>query len=94
MKPRQTLAETTLPDGTVLGLHEHDGRRYLQHGGIQLAGPATRASEQELGRIACAPFRSVKEPKIWIAGLALGEVLTGVMEALSRTRWRAESGVL
>lgn len=86
MKPRLTLAETTLPDGTVLGLHEHDGRRYLQYGGIQLAGAATRASEQELGRIACAPFRSVKEPKIWIAGLALGEVLAGVMETLPQKR--------
>ncbi len=75
-----------MPDGTVLGLHEHDGRRYLQHGGIQLAGPATRASELELGRIACAPFRSVKEPKIWIAGLALGEVLAGVMETLPQKR--------
>lgn len=82
MKPRLILAETTLPDGTVLGLHEHDGRRYLQWGVTQLAGPATRASERELGRIACQPFRPVKQPKIWIAGLALGEVLAGVMETL------------
>lgn len=82
MKPRLTLAETTLPDGMVLGLHEHDGRRYLQWGGSQLAGPATRMSERELGRIGCQPFRSVKQPKIWIAGLALGEVLAGVMETL------------
>lgn len=88
MKPRLTLAETILPDGTVLGLHEHDGRRYLQYGGFQLAGPATRASEQELGRIGCAPFRSVKEPKIWIAGLALGEVLAGAMETLPQKRAR------
>lgn len=86
MKPRLTLAETTLPDGTVLGLHEHDGRRYLQYGGIQLAGPATRASERELGRTACEPFRPIKEPKIWIAGLALGEVLAGAMETLPQKR--------
>ncbi|WP_193212719.1 hypothetical protein [Luteolibacter marinus] len=86
MKPRLTLAETTLPDGSVLGLHEHDGRRYLQLNGDQLAGPATRASERELGRIGCAPFRPVKQPKIWIAGLSLGEVLAGAMETLPQKR--------
>jgi hypothetical protein len=86
MKPRIILIETTLPDGTTLGLHEHDGRRYLQHGTVQLAGPATRASERELGRIACAPFRPVKQPKVWIAGLALGEVLAGAMETLLQKR--------
>ena len=86
MKPRLTLAESTLPNGSVLGLHEHDGRRYLQIDGLQLAGPATRASERELGRIGCAPFRPVKQPKIWIAGLSLGEVLAGAMETLPQKR--------
>jgi len=86
MKPRLTLAETTLPDGTVLGIHEHDGRQYLQYGGIQLAGPATRATERELGRIGCQPFRPVKQPKIWIAGLALGEVLAGAMETIPQKK--------
>lgn len=86
MKPRITLAETTLPDGTVLGIHEHDGRRYLQHGAIQLAGPATRVSERELGRIACAPFKPVRQPKVWMVGLGLGEVLAGAMESLLQKR--------
>ena len=86
MKPRLTLAETTLPDGTVLGLHEHDGRKYLQHGSIQLSGPATAASERELGRIACAPFRPVKQPTIWIMGLGLGEILAGAMETLPQKK--------
>ena len=86
MKPRLTLAESTLPDGTVLGLHEHDGRKYLQHESLQLAGPATAASERELGRIACAPFRPVKQPRIRIVGLGLGEVLAGAMETLPQKK--------
>jgi hypothetical protein len=86
MKPRITLAEVTLPDGTVLGIHEHDGRRYLQHGAIQLAGPATRVSERELGRIGCAPFKPVRQPKVWMVGLGLGEVLAGAMESLLQKR--------
>lgn len=86
MKPRLTLAEITLPDGTVLGLHEHDGRKYLQHESIQLAGPTTAASERELGRIACEPFRPVKQPKIWIIGAGLGEILSGAMETLPQKK--------
>jgi spermidine synthase len=86
MKPRITLAEITLPDGTVLGIHEHDGRRYIQHGAIQLAGPATRISERELGRIGCAPFKPVRQPKVWMVGLGLGEVLAGAMESLLQKR--------
>ncbi|MEK7954107.1 hypothetical protein [Luteolibacter soli] len=86
MKPRITLAETTLPDGSVLGIHEHDGRRYLQLGANQLAGPATRVSERELGRIGCAPFKPVRQPKVWMVGLGLGEVLAGAMESLLQKR--------
>lgn len=86
MKPRLTLAEAILADGTVLGLHEHDGRRYLLHGSTQLAGPATRVSERELGRVACAPFKSVRQPRVWIAGLGLGEVVAGAMESLPQKR--------
>lgn len=86
MKPRLTLAETTLPDGSVLGLHEHDGRKYIQHEGIQLSGPATATSERELGRIATEPFRPVKQPKVWIIGLGLGEVLAGAMETLRQKK--------
>jgi spermidine synthase len=86
MKPRLTLAEATLPDGTVLSLHEHDGRKYLQHGSIQLAGPQTRASERELGRIGCAPFKPVRQPLVWITGMGLGEILAGAMETLPQKR--------
>lgn len=86
MKPRLTLAEATLADGTVLSLHEHDDRKYLQHGSIQLAGPQTRASERELGRIGCAPFKPVRQPLVWITGLGLGEILAGAMETLPQKR--------
>lgn len=86
MKPRIVLAESPLPGGGTLSLLEHDGRHYLQSEGIQVAGPGTRASERELARIACAPFRSARQPKIWISGLALGELLAGVVENLPQKR--------
>lgn len=86
MKPRVQIAETTLPDGSVLGLHEHDGRHYLQCNGMVVAGPSTRASEHEMARLACAPFRPARQPKLWIAGIALGETLKAIAEHLPQKR--------
>lgn len=86
MKPRIILAETELADGSVLSLQEHDGRRYLQHGGSQVGGPAVTASGAELARLACAPFRPARQPKIHIVGLGLGELLEAVAAELPQKR--------
>ncbi|MEM9236766.1 MAG: hypothetical protein AAGB14_08310 [Verrucomicrobiota bacterium] len=86
MKPIVTLAEATLANGSQLALQEHDGRRYLVSNQEQIAGPGTRVSERELARIACAPFRPARQPKVWITGLALGETLEGLVESLNQKR--------
>ena len=86
MKPIVTIAETTLPDGKLLALQEHDGRRFLLFDNVQIAGPATKVSERELARIACAPFRPIRQPRIWITGLALGELLEGLAESVPQKR--------
>jgi hypothetical protein len=86
MKPRITLAETTLPDGSVLTLQEHDGRKSLLIHGQQICGPATRAAEQELARLACAPFRPARQPKLFLVGLGLGHALGAVAAELKQKR--------
>jgi hypothetical protein len=86
MKPRVTLAETRLPDGSMLALQEHDGRKSLLIHGQQICGPATRAAEEELARLACAPFRPARQPKIWLAGLGLGHSLAMVAAELRQKR--------
>ncbi len=86
MKPRILLASTKLADGSTLELHEHDGRRYLQINDYQSAGPATRHAERELARVATSPFRSVKQPKVFIAGLGLGELLNAAVTSLPQKR--------
>ncbi|MFU8894299.1 MAG: hypothetical protein ACNA8L_11805 [Luteolibacter sp.] len=86
MKPRITLAEVGLPDGNILTLQSHDGRIAILSHGEQVCGPATRAGEEELGRLACAPFRPVRQPKIWIAGAGLGAIATTVTQELGQKR--------
>lgn len=86
MKPRNTLAETQLPDGSPLALQEHDGRHYLLVHGQQIAGPATLGAEMELARLACAPFRPARQPKVLVIGLGLGHTLTGLAAALPQKR--------
>lgn len=86
MKPRITLAETRLPDGSTLTLQEHDGRRSLLIHGQQICGPATRAAEEELARLACAPFRPARQPKLFFVGLGLGHSLAAACSELKQKR--------
>ncbi len=86
MKPRITLAETQLPDGNTLSLQEHDGRKSLVVHGQQICGPSTRSAEEELARLACAPFRPARQPQIWFAGLGLGQTIAAVAKELPQKR--------
>lgn len=86
MKPRITLAEIRLQDGSTLAFQEHDGRKSLLIHGQQICGPATRAAEEELARLACAPFRPARQPKIWLVGLGLGHALAAVASELRQKR--------
>jgi hypothetical protein len=86
MKPRITLAETALPEGGTLALQEHDGRMALLIHGQQICGPATRAAETELARLACAPFRPARQPKLLFIGLGLGHQISSAAVELKQKR--------
>jgi hypothetical protein len=86
MKPRITLAETALPEGGVLSLQEHDGRLSLLIHGQQICGPATRAAEEELARLACAPFRPARQPKLLFIGLGLGHQVASAAAELKQKK--------
>lgn len=86
MKPRITLGETTLDDSSRLELQEHDGRRYLLVHGQQICGPATRATDEELAKLAAAPFRPARQPRIWMVGLGLGHMLEAIIRELPQKR--------
>ncbi len=75
-----------MTDGNILALQEHDGRKFLLVHGQQICGPATRAAEEELARLACAPFRPARQPKIWFCGLGLGHTIAAVAKELPQKR--------
>ncbi len=86
MKPRLTLAETQLPDGNILALQEHDGRKSFLVHGQEICGGSTLAAEEELARLACAPFRPARQPQIFFMGLGLGHTLAAVARELPQKR--------
>jgi spermidine synthase len=86
MKPRTTLAETSLPDGSTLALQDHDGRLSLLIHGQQICGSGTKAAEEEAARLACAPFRPARQPKLWFAGIGLGHMLSSAATELLQKR--------
>lgn len=86
MKPRIILAAAEVSDGTPLELQEHDGRRYLLVQGQQICGPATRATEEELAKLAAAPFRPARQPNIWMVGLGLGHMVSSIIRELPQKR--------
>ncbi|MBB5352900.1 hypothetical protein HNR46_003149 [Haloferula luteola] len=93
MKPRVFLEQIQLPSGATLCLHEHDGRHQLSLEGEPLAGPQTRAGELALAELALSPFRPVRQPVIYLAGLGLGATLAAVKATLPQKKgcyWVAE----
>lgn len=86
MKPRITLAETAPGEATNLVLQEHDSRRYLLSEGRQICGPATRASEEEIAKLAAAPFKPARQPRIWLVGAGLGTMLEAIIAELPQKR--------
>lgn len=86
MKPRVLLEQSPHPAGGLFTLHEHDGRLQLALDGTPLAGPQTRSGEQALAEIGLAPFRPVRQPVIWLAGLGLGTMLDAAIAALPQKK--------
>ena len=82
VKPTAQLAEATTPEGAHLALYEHDGQYFLKADGAQLMTSFAHGSEDQLARLACAPFRPVSQPQILIGGLGLGYTLATACTAL------------
>ena len=85
VKPYIQLDKTSLPDGTLLSLHKHDGDFVLEYNGLELMSTNLTWSEQMLADLGCvdllegAPTRP-EHPRVLIGGLGMGFTLKRVLE--------------
>ncbi len=79
MKPHRLLAETRLPDGGVLALHEHDGSYCVRLGGHELMHSRAATSELALGEVGTARLVRGRPARVLIGGLGLGFTLRSVL---------------
>ena len=86
MKPIRTLEEAVLPEGVPVHLTEHDGAVALHSEGVQLQSTQTSFPREELGRLASAPFKPTRQPRLLIGGLGLGHSLATIQSELPQKR--------
>ena len=85
MKPHRLLAETRLPSGAALTLHEHDGSFCIRLAGRELMHSQAAGSELALGEVGTAKLAQGKQARVLIGGLGLGFTLRSVLEHTGAT---------
>lgn len=84
MKPRETLATTTTPDGVQLTLVKHSDDYYIEIDGAMLMSTRSFGSERALAETAIRGLANVKRPRVLIGGLGLGFTLGAALDGLPR----------
>jgi spermidine synthase len=82
MKPTETLATATAPDGSRLVLYRHDGAYLMVVDGVELMSTRRVHSEVQLAEVACAPLRDKPGAAVLIGGLGFGITLTAALRLL------------
>ena len=80
MKPWETLATVTTPDGSRFELQRHDGNYVIQANGNTLMTSYSHGSEDAMMSLAC-PSPSV-DTCVLIGGLGMGYTLAAVLDLL------------
>ncbi len=85
MRPFETLASVTTPDGRRLTLHRRDGDFFINLDGDELMSSRAHGSETALAELTCRDLPNVRCPRVLIGGLGLGFTLRAALETLPRT---------
>jgi spermidine synthase len=80
MKPWQTLATATAPDGTRFELQRHDGEYVIQVGGNAMMTSYSHSSEEAMMSLACP--RPPADACVLIGGLGMGYALAATLDIL------------
>ena len=82
MKPTETLATATAPDGSRLTLYRHDGTYLLVVDGVELMSTRRVHSEVRLAELVCTQLRSASGASVLIGGLGFGATLAAALRLL------------
>ena len=85
MKPTETLARETLPDGAELILTRRDGTFRLSLDGQELMASRQFESERQLARLALAEVAGRPAPRVLVGGLGFGYTLRAALDQLPKT---------
>ncbi|MES3034372.1 MAG: spermidine synthase [Gemmatimonadota bacterium] len=83
MKPVETLATTTAPDGAVVTLYRHDGAYLMVVDGVELMSTRRTHSEVQLAALACAALKDKATVSVLIGGLGFGATLRAALDLLA-----------
>jgi spermidine synthase len=82
VKPTETLATATAPDGSRLMLYRHDGAYLMVVNGIELMSTRRTHSEVKLAELVCASLQGVAGASVLIGGLGFGATLVAALRLL------------
>ena len=82
MKPTETLATATAPDGSRLVLYRHDGNYLMVVDGVELMSTRRVHSEVQLAELVCTPLQHTASAAVLIGGLGFGATLTAALRVL------------
>lgn len=80
MKPWETLATATTPDGSRFELRRHDGNYVIQADGYELMTSYSHSSEDAMMSLACP--RPRPHASVLIGGLGMGYTLAATLDLL------------
>jgi spermidine synthase len=84
VKPTKLIERVVTPLGEM-ALSLHDGDYAIRVSGVELMSSNNHQSEDDLGRMTCAPLRDHPAPRLLIGGLGLGYTLRAALDTLPRT---------
>ncbi len=82
MRPFELLAESALPDGTVIKLTRRGDEYLILADGAPLMTSRMHSSEEMLATLACQHARSLSTPAVLIGGLGMGFTLRAALDLL------------
>jgi spermidine synthase len=82
VKPWETLAQATTPDGGAMRLSRRDGEFVIWVDGRPLMSSRMHGSEESLAEAGCGHLRAAAAPRVLVGGLGMGFTLRAALDVL------------